>query len=74
MKEHNRGEIILELLNIQVSNKCDDGNNPSNNRNNYKICPQCGQGLFPFKYGLCMCGKQVGFIKFLVDKEDFHFG
>jgi len=74
MKEHNRGKIILEHLNIQESSKCDDSNNPSTNNNNYKICPQCGQGLFPFKYGLCICGKQIGFRKFLVNKEAYHFG
>jgi len=74
MKEHNRGEIILKHLNIQESSKSNDGNNVSTNNNNYKICPQCGQGLFPFKYGLCICGKQVGFRKFLVNKEVYHFG
>ena len=74
MKEHNRGEIILEHLNIQGSSKCDDSNNLSINNNNYKIRPQCGQRLFSFKYGLCICGKQVGFRKFLVNKEAYHFG
>ena len=74
MAEHNRGEIILKHLNIQESSKSNDGNNVSINDTNYKRCSQCGQGLFPFKYGLCICGKQVGFRKFLVNKEAYHFG
>ena len=69
MKEHNRGEILLKHLNIQESSNCNDGNNVPTDKNNYKICPQCGQGLFPFKYGLCICGKKVGFRKFLVNND-----
>ena len=74
MKEHDRGEIILEHLNIQESSKCNDCHNSPTNDNDYKTCPQCGQGLFPFKYGLCTCGKQVGFRTFLVSKDDYPFG
>jgi hypothetical protein len=37
-------------------------------------CPRCGQGLVPFRYGLCICGKQVGLEIFLVDGGKNHFG
>ena len=71
-----KGESILEHLHIQEEEvtEYNGANNASTYSNDYKICPQCGQGLIPFKYGLCICGKQVGFRKFLVNGGDSYFG
>ena len=70
MKE--RGKIILEYFNIQEEEitKHGDGNHTLIHSSNYKACPTCGQGLIPFRYGLCICGTQIGFQKFLVDKVE----
>ena len=67
-----RGTIILEYFNIHEEKiiKHNDGSNASIHNNKYKICPKCGQGLIPFKYGLCICGNQIGLQKFLVDKVE----
>ena len=33
----------------------------------HKNCKKCGQGILPFKYGVCYyCRKQVGYTKYLV--------
>jgi hypothetical protein len=33
----------------------------------HKNCEKCGQGILPFKYGVCYyCRKQVGYTKYLV--------
>ena len=67
-----RETIILEYFNIQAEKiiKHNDGNDTSIHNNNYKICPKCGQGLIPFKYGLCICENQIELQKFLVDKVE----
>lgn len=70
MKQNNRGEIILDHFNIEDASKYNDENNVHTiSGDNYKNCPNCGQGLIPFKYGLCICGKQVEFRKFLITDE-----
>ena len=40
----------------------------------YKTCPYCGQGKIPFKLGVCMCGRQVGDIKYVVNAKKFALG
>jgi len=37
----------------------------------YKQCPYCGQGLVPFKLGVCICGKQIGDIQYVKNTESF---
>jgi len=37
----------------------------------YKVCFQCGQGEFPFKLGVCLCGNQVGEIQYVKDPKQF---
>jgi len=34
-------------------------------------CHCCGQGLIPFKKGVCICGMQVGSIQYVNDPEKF---
>ena len=34
-------------------------------------CHSCGQGLVPFKKGVCVCGTQVGSIQYVNDPEKF---
>ena len=34
-------------------------------------CHCCGQGLIPFKKGVCVCGMQVGSIHYVNDPEKF---
>ncbi|MDH3313924.1 MAG: hypothetical protein OEM28_12400 [Nitrosopumilus sp.] len=34
-------------------------------------CHSCGQGLIPFKKGVCMCGMQVGSIQYVNNPERF---
>ena len=34
-------------------------------------CPFCGQGLIPFKLGVCICGRQVGNIQYVKNTERF---
>jgi len=73
MNEHNRGEIILEHLDIidkELMHGVTNASIANNSNNNYKNCPSCGQGLIPFRYGLCICGEQIGFTKFLINKEE----
>ena len=36
-----------------------------------KDCPYCGQCLVPFKLGVCICGSQVGKIKYVSNAEKF---
>ncbi len=37
----------------------------------YKICPNCGQGKIPFKKGVCICGKQIGKIQYIKNTQKF---
>lgn len=37
----------------------------------YKECPYCGQNKIPFKMGICICGQQVGNIKYIKNTENF---
>ena len=39
-----------------------------------KTCPYCGQSKIPFKMGICICGKQVGNIQYVKNKEKFAKG
>lgn len=34
-------------------------------------CPFCGQGLIPFKLGVCICGNQVGIIQYVKNTQRF---
>jgi len=34
-------------------------------------CHSCGQGLIPFKKGVCVCGMQKGSIQYVNDPEKF---
>ena len=42
-----------------------------NDLTHHKTSPYCGQGKFPFKMGVCICGKQVGQIQFAHNSESF---
>jgi hypothetical protein len=39
-----------------------------------KICPYCGQSKIPFKMGICICGKQVGNIRYVKNVGKFGKG
>jgi len=39
--------------------------------NESKECPFCGQGIIPFKLGVCFCGQQVGCIQFVKNTQRF---
>ena len=70
MNGHNRGDIILDHLGLLDEEVINCTNNASNNNNNnYKNCPRYGQGLIPFRYGLCFCGNQIGLTKFLISTD-----
>jgi len=70
MKYDNKGKNIPEHLNIQ-SQKTSMGNSNQHLKNDeHKTCATCGQGIYPFKYGMCYyCRKQVGYLKLLVTSE-----
>lgn len=36
-----------------------------------KDCFFCGQGLIPFKLGVCFCGQQVGSITYVKNTQHF---
>ena len=36
-----------------------------------KDCPFCGQGLIPFKLGVCFCGKQATNIHYVTNTQRF---
>ena len=72
MNGHNRGKIILDHFGLLDEEVINCTNNISHSSSNYKNCPRCGQGLIPFRYGLCFCGNQIGFTKFLISKDESH--
>jgi len=39
--------------------------------NGDKECPYCGQVQIPFKLGICICGGQVGKIKYVNTPKNF---
>jgi len=41
------------------------------NQKEFKKCPYCGQGLIPFKMGVCICGHQVGNIQYVQNSDSF---
>ena len=45
--------------------------NTKNKNNSYKTCPYCGQGIIPFKLGVCICGNQVGNIQYVQNAGSF---
>ena len=44
---------------------------PKTGNDYYKECPYCGQNWIPFKKGVCICGKQVGNIRYVNKPEKF---
>ena len=34
-------------------------------------CPFCGQGIIPFKLGVCICGQQIGCIQYVENTQLF---
>jgi hypothetical protein len=42
-----------------------------NDDSQYKICPYCGQSKIPFKMGVCVCGAQVGKIRYVVSSKRY---
>jgi len=45
--------------------------NTKEENNSYKTCPYCGQGIIPFKLGVCICGNQVGSIQYVQNAGSF---
>jgi len=37
----------------------------------YRECSFCGQGIIPFKLGVCFCGQQVGSIQYVKKTQSF---
>ena len=37
----------------------------------WRTCPNCGQGVIPFKLGVCICGTQVGKIQYVQNASSF---
>ena len=37
----------------------------------YKTCSYCGQGIIPFKMGVCICGRQVGKIQYIKNPKKY---
>jgi len=37
----------------------------------WRTCPNCGQGVIPFKLGVCICGTQVGKIQYVQNAPSF---
>lgn len=37
-----------------------------------KNCPQCGQGMIPFRYGRCfVCKKQISYIQYITQTDEW---
>ena len=70
---------IQTIIHCKFTNlwKCRDNDNRSweyiLSGGNWELnsCPYCGQGLIPFKLGVCVCGMQVGSIQYVIDTEKF---
>jgi len=46
-------------------------NEESQEATTWKTCPCCGQGVIPFKLGVCFCGTQVGRIQYVQNANNF---
>jgi hypothetical protein len=46
-------------------------NTRTRDENPWKTCPNCGQGVIPFKLGVCICGIQVGKIQYVQNAGSF---
>ncbi|QMU54776.1 MAG: hypothetical protein GKS07_07750 [Nitrosopumilus sp.] len=42
-----------------------------NDDSQYKTCPYCGQSKIPFKMGVCICGAQVGKIRYVTNSKKY---
>ena len=54
-----------------IQSKSEPGNFSEYGNEDHKRCPYCGQSKIPFKLGVCICGRQVGNIRYVKNLSNF---